>query len=67
VQYEKCSHDVHALRCVCGGRLRFKQLVTEPEVARTLLESMGLPTDPPPVARARSPAFYPDPLLPEWD
>jgi hypothetical protein len=32
-------------------------LVTEPETAQAVLRSMGLPADPPPVAKARSPAF----------
>jgi hypothetical protein len=59
--------NVDALACPCGGRLRFVQVVTEPETARTVLESMGLPTDPPPVAKARSPAFDPEPPQPDWD
>jgi hypothetical protein len=60
-------HDVDALQCACGGRLRFKQVVTEPEVARSILRSMGLPDEPPPVPRARSPTFEPDPVPPDWD
>jgi hypothetical protein len=63
----KRIHNVDALACPCGGRLRFVQVVTEPETARTILESMGLPTDPPPVAKARSPAFDPEPPPPDWD
>jgi hypothetical protein len=63
----KRVHDVDALQCACGGRLRFKQLVTEPEVARSILRSMGLPEDPPPVPKARSPTFEPDPMPPDWD
>jgi hypothetical protein len=43
------------------------QLVTEPEVARDILRSMGLPDQPPPVPRARSPAFDPDPSPADWD
>jgi hypothetical protein len=63
----KRVHDVDALRCGCGGRLRFTQLVTEPDEARTILQSMGLACEPPPMAKARSPTFDPDPLPPEWD
>jgi hypothetical protein len=63
----KRVHSVDALRCVCGGRLRFKQLVTDPEVAATILRSMGLPDKPPPVPKARSPAFDPDPPPADWD
>ncbi|MFC1642097.1 transposase [Myxococcota bacterium] len=59
-------YDVDALACPCGGRLRFVALVTEEETARTMLQGMGLPADPPPIARTRSPAFDPDPL-PNWD
>jgi hypothetical protein len=58
--------DVDALACPCGGRLRFVALVTQEETARTMLQGMGLPAHPPPIARARSPAFDPDPL-PNWD
>jgi hypothetical protein len=60
-------HDFDSLACPCGGRLEFVQLVTEPEVARDMLRSMGLPDQPPPVPRARSPAFDPDPLPADWD
>jgi hypothetical protein len=63
----KRVHDVDALQCACGGRLRFKQLVTEPEEARSILRSMGLPEDPPPIPKARSPTFEPDPLPPDWN
>jgi hypothetical protein len=51
----KRVHDVDALACTCGGRLRFIALVTEPETARAILESLSMPSEPPPVARARSP------------
>ena len=51
----KRVHDVDALQCPCGGRLRFISLILEPEVAREILESLHLPSEPPPVARARSP------------
>ncbi len=38
-----------------GGRLKFVELVTEATIAKEILQSMGLPTEPPPVAKARSP------------
>jgi hypothetical protein len=49
--------NVNALACPCGGRLRFIALVTESETARAILESLSLPSEPPPIARARSPDF----------
>jgi hypothetical protein len=55
------------LACSCGGRLRVVAVVTEPEAARSMLGNMGLPADPPPIARARSPAFDPEPSPPEWE
>jgi hypothetical protein len=60
-------HSVDALACPCGGRLRFVALVTEPETAKEILQSMGLPTDLPPVARARSPDFYQESPPADWD
>jgi hypothetical protein len=48
-------YDLDALACRCGGRLRVIALITEPAVARAILDSVGLPSQPPPVARARSP------------
>jgi len=54
----KRVHDADALACSCGGRLKFVELVTESTIAREVLASMGLPTAPPPIARARSPDFY---------
>jgi hypothetical protein len=51
----KRVYDVDALACSCGGRLRFISLILEAEVARHILESLGLPSEPPPIARARSP------------
>jgi len=38
--------------------VKFVELVTEPTTAREVLASMGLPTDLPPMAKARSPDFY---------
>lgn len=48
-------HDVDALSCVCGGRLEFIALILEPAVAQAILESLDLPSRPPPIARARAP------------
>jgi hypothetical protein len=61
----KRVHDVDALACPCGGRLRFIALITEKDAAQTILKAMGLPIEPPPVARARSPDLLDD-LPPDW-
>lgn len=58
----KRVYDLDALACPCGGRLKFVEVVTDAERARTLLEQLGLRAAPPPVARARSPTV--DPELP---
>jgi len=50
-------YDFDALACPCGGRLRAKSLVTDETEAREILSRLGLPTDEPPVARARDPAL----------
>ncbi len=51
----KRVHDVDALACPCGGRLEFVALILDEDAARTILESFHLPSEPPPIARARSP------------
>ena len=60
-------HDIDALACPCGGRLRFVQLVTTLEEARPLLDVRGLPTRAP-APRERPPSdprdFY-DPEPPD--
>jgi len=64
------DHGVYpadALACPCGGKLRFVALVTESETAKEILQSMGLPTELPPIARARSPDFDFDPPLSDSD
>jgi Cation efflux system protein CusB domain 1 len=38
-----------------GGRLKFIALILEEDPARAILESLHLPSEPPPIARARSP------------
>ena len=59
--------DIDPLECDCGGRFRFVEVVKEPEVARERLEQLGMLSKPPPLARARSPTFEPDPLPDDWD
>jgi hypothetical protein len=45
------------LACPCGGRRAILADITEPEVVVAILSHLNLPTEPPPVARARSPGF----------
>jgi hypothetical protein len=50
------SFQVDVLACAaCGGRLRVLGEVTEPARVRLVLDSLGMPTDAPRVARARDP------------
>jgi hypothetical protein len=50
------SFDVDILACTkCGGRLRVLGEITEPSLVRMVLESLGLPAEAPPLARARDP------------
>ena len=63
----KKVHSVDALACPCGGRLKFIDVITEPTTAREVLASMGLPTDPPPIAKARSPDLYQESFPTDWD
>jgi hypothetical protein len=50
------SLDVDVLQCPkCQGRLRVLAVITEREPVRHILAHLGLPTDPPPLARARDP------------
>jgi hypothetical protein len=44
-----------ALACPCGARRRVLAHIEHPDVIAAILEHLGLPTDPPPIARARSP------------
>jgi len=60
-------HSVDALACPCRGRLKFVDVITEPTTAREILQSMGLPTDLPPIAKARSPDFYQELFPSDWD
>jgi hypothetical protein len=56
------SLDVDVLQCPkCHGRLRVLAVITEREPVRRILAHLGVPTDAPPVARARDPTDdYPD-------
>ena len=45
------------LACPCGGRRRVIGDINERDVAIAILTCLGLPTEAPPIARARSPAF----------
>ncbi len=52
----KRVHDVDALACQkCGGRMRFVELVEDPRTAREFLADAGMPSEAPPLARARAP------------
>jgi hypothetical protein len=51
----KRVHRVDVLACGCGGRLAFIALILDEGVARAILASVGLLSEPPPIARARSP------------
>jgi Putative transposase len=50
----KRVHDVDALACPCGGRLRVIALITEPEVVVAILSSLHFPPH-----RPRSPGLAP--------
>jgi len=47
------------LACPCGGRRRLVAAIDEPSAIVAILEHLGLPTEAPPVARARSPSLEP--------
>jgi hypothetical protein len=57
----KRVHDVDALACPCGGRLKLVALIPDEDPARAILESLRLPSEPPAIARARSPDWL-DPI-----
>ena len=52
--------------CPCGGRFRWREVLKDQEAARARLEQLGMLSEPPPLARARSPTFEAEPL-PDWD
>jgi hypothetical protein len=45
------------LACPCGGRRRIIADITEPDVIVAILGHLGVPTEPPPIARARGPTW----------
>jgi hypothetical protein len=45
------------LACPCGGRRYIVADIIERDVVVAILAHLGLPTEPPPIARARSPGF----------
>ena len=48
---------VDVLQCPkCHGRLRVLAVITEREPVQRILSHLGLPTEPPPLARARDPS-----------
>ncbi len=50
------SFSVDVLECPkCHGRMRMVAVITEREPVRRILTHLGIPTEPPPVARARDP------------
>jgi hypothetical protein len=51
------TYLVDVLACPCGGRRVIVSDISEREVIVAILAHLGLPTEAPPVARARSPAF----------
>lgn len=57
----KRFHDVDSLACPCGGRPKFVALILDEDPARAILKSLNVPSEPPPIARARYPD-WPDPI-----
>jgi hypothetical protein len=52
-------HDIDALCCPkCGAGLRMISGIMDPCVVRAFLGSIGLPCEPPVIARARSPTLF---------
>ena len=52
----KRAHGIDVLECPkCRGRLRPIATITQPDVIRKFLESIGVPADPPTVWPARPP------------
>jgi hypothetical protein len=50
------SFSVDVLECPkCHGRLRVLAVITDREPVQRILAHLGMPTDPPPLARARDP------------
>jgi len=56
---------VEALRCECGHSMRVLAAITEPTVAKRILDCMGLPPRAPPLTPARASASVAEPWLEE--
>jgi hypothetical protein len=53
MQYENCSFLVDVLQCeICGGAMKIIAAIHPPDTTRQILECLGLPTRPPPLAPA---------------
>jgi len=60
-------YDLDSLLCPrCAARLRFISVILDQDVARRILDSLGLPSKPPVIARARAPTLFDDPP-PDYD
>jgi hypothetical protein len=55
----KRVHNLDALACPCGGRLKFVEVVTEADRCCQLLTELGFDPIPPPIPRCRSPSANP--------
>ena len=54
MQYENRSFALDVLECQrCRSRMRILAAIEDPVVARKILDSLGLPSRPPPMAPAR--------------
>jgi hypothetical protein len=53
MQYENRSFAIDVLECpACGGRMRILCAIHPPEAIRKILDCLGLPSRPPPIAPA---------------
>ncbi len=53
MQYESCSFAIDVLQCDrCGGAMRLMATIHSPEATRKILDCLGLPSRPPPMAPA---------------
>jgi hypothetical protein len=60
------NFDVDVLECPkCHGRLRVLSVITEREPTCRILAHLGLPTEAPPLARARAPTDEMDDVEPQ--
>jgi hypothetical protein len=55
MQYESRSFEVEVLKCPrCGERMRILAAINPPDAIRKILDCLGLPSRPPPIALATS-------------